>query len=64
MAKTNASFNLSKSVKLVAGTIVDKEQRRIFINSMIDAEWSFISCKSRKWSDPASSQKSREVPKE
>lgn len=64
MAKTNASFNLSKSTKLIAATIVDKERRRTFINHMIDAEHSFIAGKSRKWSDPASSQKSREVPKE
>lgn len=61
---TNSNFNLSKSVKLIAGSIYNKEKRRIFIKSMIDAEASFIAGKSRKWSDPASSQKARDIPKE
>lgn len=64
MAKTNASFNLSKSIKRVLGSIIDPEQRRIYKEAMIDAEASFISSKSRKFSDPAMSQKSREVPKD
>lgn len=59
MAKTNSSFNLSKSTKRIAGTYVNKEQRRQYLNAMIDAENSFISAKSRKFSDPASSQQSR-----
>lgn len=61
---TNSSFNLPKAVKLVAGSIYNKEKRRIFIKSMIDAQSSFIAGKSRKWTDPASSQKSRDIPKD
>lgn len=64
MAKTNASFNLSKPTRRIAGTIIDKAQRRIYLNAMIDAEWTRLTNKSRKWSDPASAQKSREVPKD
>ena len=64
MAKTNSSFNLSKTTKYIAATILNKAQRRIYLNSMIDAEWSQIQSKSRKWTDPASAQKSREVPKD
>ena len=62
---TNAAFNLSKSTKRIASTILNKEQRSIFLKHMIDAEDTFIRGKSRKWSDPASSAKAnREVPKE
>lgn len=57
MAKTNASFNLSKPVRRIAGTITNKEQRRIYLNAMIDAEWTHLQNKSRKWSDPAATQK-------
>ena len=64
MAKTNSSFNLSKPTKYIAATILDKEQRRIYLNAMIDAEWSRTQVKSRKWSDPATAQKPREVPKD
>lgn len=64
MAKTNASFNLSKSVKRVAGTILNKNDRRVYLDTMVDAEWSSIIGKSRKFSDPATSQKNREVPKD
>lgn len=62
---TNSNFNLSKPVKRIAGTILNKEQRRIYLKSMIDAENSQLTAKSRKWSDPAASQKStRPVPAE
>ena len=64
MAKTTANFNLSKPVRRVAGTILNKEARRVYLNAMIDAEWTKESSKSRKWTDPASAQKSREVPKD
>ena len=64
MAKTTANFNLSKPVRRIAGTILNKEQRRIYLNAMIDAEWSKEAAKSRKWTDPAAAQKSREVPKD
>lgn len=57
MAKTNSSFNLSKSAKRIAGTFVNKEQRRNYLNAMIDAEHSYIAGKSRKFSDPATAQR-------
>lgn len=64
MAKTNSNFNLSKPVKRIAGSILDKHQRSIYLQAMIDAQASFTASKNRKFSDPAASQKSREVPKE
>lgn len=54
---TNAQFKLPRSVKRIASTILDPHQRRIFLNAMIDAELSEISARSRKFSDPAVSQK-------
>lgn len=57
-------INIKKSVKLVAGSIYDKERRRIYLKSMIDAEHAFIASKNRKFSDPATSLKSRDVPKD
>ena len=38
MAKTNSSFNLSKSVKRMLSTIGDKHQRSIVKRAFIDAE--------------------------
>lgn len=65
MAKTNASFNLSKSSKKLACGIRNKHERRVFLNMMIDAEHTQTMSKNRKFSDPATAQKpSREVPKE
>ena len=61
---TNSNFNLSKTTKRIASTILDKTARSIFLKSMIDAESSYISARSKKFVDPASSQKSREAPKE
>lgn len=60
MAKTNASFNLSKSTKRVMSTILSKEQRAIFRHSMIDAEHSYIVNKNRRPRENTSSN--REVP--
>jgi hypothetical protein len=57
MAKTNSSFNLSKTTKKLAVGILDKHQRRIFLNLMITAEAALIAGKNRKFSDPASAQK-------
>ena len=57
MAKTNSSFNLSKTTKKLAVGILDKHQRRIFLNLMIAAEAALIAGKNRKFSDPATSQK-------
>lgn len=42
MAKTSASFNLSKTTKRVASTILDKNQRSNFIKLMTDAEHSYV----------------------
>lgn len=57
-------INIKKSVKLVAGSIYNKERRRMYLQSMIDAEHAFIASKNRKFSDPAVGQKSRETPKD
>lgn len=35
--KPNASFKFPKSAKLVLGTILDREQRRLYKQSMIQA---------------------------
>lgn len=64
MAKTNSSFNLSKPTRRIAATILNKEARRIYLDAMIDAEYTRANQKTRKWSDPALTQKSREVPKD
>ena len=57
MAKTNSSFNLSKTSKKLACGIQDKHQRRAFLNMMIAAEAALIVGKNRKFSDPAVAQK-------
>jgi len=57
MAKTNSSFNLSKTTKKLACGIQDKYQRRTFLNMMIAAEAAEAAGKNRKFSDPATSQK-------
>jgi hypothetical protein len=54
---TNSSFNLSKTTKKLAGGIMDKHQRRVFLDMMIAAEAALIAGKNRKFVDPASSQK-------
>jgi len=61
---TNSSFNLSKTTKKLAGGIADKHQRRIFLNMMIAAEAAYIAGKNRKFSDPATSQKSGNRPQQ
>jgi hypothetical protein len=57
MAKTNSSFNLSKTTKKLAVGILDKHQRRTFLNMMIAAEAAQSAGKTRKFSDPAVAQK-------
>ena len=57
MTKTNSSFNLSKTVKYKLAGIVDKTQRNIYKKMMIDAEASYTAGKTRKFVDPATSQK-------
>ena len=57
MAKTNSSFNLSKTSKKLACGIQDKHERRTFLNMMIAAEAAVSAGKNRKFSDPAVAQK-------
>jgi len=57
MAKTNSSFNLSKTSKKLACGIQDKHQRRTFLNMMIAAEAAQSAGKNRKFSDPSVAQK-------
>ena len=57
MAKTNSSFNLSKTSKKLANDIQDKHTRRVFLNLMIEAEAAHAIGKNRKFSDPAVAQK-------
>ena len=57
MAKTNASFNLSKTSKKLTSGIQDPHTRRKFLNLMIEAESAQSASKNRKFSDPAVAQK-------
>ena len=43
--KTNSGFKMSKEVKRVAATIIDKERRSLFKRTMIDALVSFEKAK-------------------
>jgi hypothetical protein len=54
---TNSSFNLSKTSKKLACGIRNKQERRIFLNMMIQAEAAQAAAKNRKFSDPAVAQK-------
>ena len=62
MAKTNSSFNLSKTTKKLACGIQDPHTRRTFLNMMIEAESAQAAGKNRKFSDPATSQKPNRGP--
>jgi hypothetical protein len=57
MAKTNSSFNLSKTTKKLACEIQNKHERRKFLDLMIQAEAAQTASKNRKFVDPATSQK-------
>ena len=57
MAKTNASFKLSKSTKRVMSTILSKSQRTIFKHSMVEAEWDYVH---KRHARPRDNQSSRE----
>lgn len=57
MAKSSLHFKLPKSVKTQAASILDKQQRRIYIRMMVDAELTQIASKNRKFSDPATALK-------
>ena len=64
MAKTNSSFKFGKMNKIKLGNIMDPVARSIFKKAMIDAQQSFISGKSRKFSDPAVAQKGGNRPQQ
>lgn len=57
MAKTNSSFNLSKTTKYKMSNILDPVARNIYKKMMIEAEASYVAGKNRKFSDPATAQK-------
>jgi len=63
MAKTNATFKFGKMNKIKLGNIQDPVARSIFRKAMIDAQATYVANKSRKFSDPATTQKAkREIP--
>lgn len=62
MAKTNANFNLSRTVKYKLGGYTDPVARNFFKKMMIEAEAALASSKNRKFSDPATAQKGPKGP--
>lgn len=60
MAQLKSTVNIKKTIKRVAATILDKAQRRIYLDAMISAEQTAMSSKNRKFSDPAVSQKNKD----
>lgn len=62
MAKTNSHFKLEKTTKYIMATILDPVRRNIYKKTMIDAQVTEVAAKSRKWSDPAVSQKPKHNP--
>ena len=57
MAKTNASFNMSRVTKYKLASYTDPIARNLYKKMMIDAEAALVSAKNRKFSDPATAQK-------
>ena len=57
MAKTNASFNMSRVTKYKLGSYTDPKARNLYKKMMIEAEAALVAAKNRKFSDPASAQK-------
>ena len=53
MAKTNASFNMSRVTKYKLGSYTDPTARNLYKKMMIDAEAVLASAKNRKFSDPS-----------
>ena len=53
MAKTNASFNMSRVTKYKLGSYTDPAARNLYKKMMIDAEAVLASAKNRKFSDPS-----------
>jgi len=51
MAKTNAGFKLGKMVKLTLSTILDKNERRIYLKAMVSAQQSYLESKNKKFSE-------------
>ena len=62
MARTNSNFNLSKPVRRVMGTILNRAERTAYKQAMIDAEHSYTVNRHRKPRETTSSVK--EVPSE
>jgi len=62
MAKTNSTFKFGKMNKIKLGNIQDPVARNIFKRAMIDAQSSYVANKSRKWTDPAATQKQNKGP--
>ena len=58
MAKTNANFNMSRVTKYKLAGYTDPVARNLYKKMMIDAEDALVAAKNRKFSDPASAQKS------
>jgi hypothetical protein len=56
MAKTNGTFKLGKMIKLTLATILDKTERRIYLNAMVDAKQSYLEAKNKKFSELRSAQ--------
>jgi hypothetical protein len=57
MAKTNASFNMSRVTKYKLAGYTDPVARNLYKKMMIEAEAALVTAKNRKFSDPASAQK-------
>jgi hypothetical protein len=45
--KADSNFNLSKPIKKILATILDKEERRLFKNAMISAELDYAAAKKK-----------------
>jgi hypothetical protein len=45
--KADSNFNLSKPIKKILSTILDKEERRLFKNVMISAELDYAAAKKK-----------------
>jgi len=57
MAKTNASFNMSRVTKYKLASYTDPVARNLYKKMMIDAEAALASAKNRKFSDPSQAQR-------
>ena len=64
MAKTNASFNMSRVTKYKLASYTDPVARNLYKKMMIDAEAALTAAKNRKFSDPAQAQKGGNRPQQ